>query len=129
MDRSAARDHGREDLSLDRELAIRAPGPEGGRVEDVRPGVDIPGDRIEGFLEELEDAAPFVRRHQAERASVLDVVQRDRDDGVTLTVGCEHPGEIEVGQDVPVQREEGVVPDRVEGVHDRAAGLRAARPR
>jgi hypothetical protein len=122
VDGSAARDHGREDLSLDRELAVRGPGPEGGRVEDVRSGVDIAGDRIEGFLQELEDAASFVRRHQAECASVLDMVQRDRDDGVTPTVGCEHPGEIEVGQDVSVQREERVVPDRVERVDDRAAG-------
>ena len=122
VDRSAARDHGREDLSLDRELTIRAPGSEGGRVEDVRPGVDIPGDRIDGFLQELQDAAPFVRRHQAERARIFDVVQRDRDDGVMFPVGREHPGEIEVGQDVPVQGEEGIVPDHTQRVDDRPTG-------
>jgi hypothetical protein len=122
VDRSAARDHGREDLSLDRELAIRAPGAEGGRVEDVRSGVDVPGDRIDGLLQELDDAAPFVPRDQPERASVLDVVQRDRDDGVVLPVSREHPGEIEVRQDVSVHGEERIVPDRAERVDDRPAG-------
>ena len=80
--RTTARDHGREDLAFDRDLAVGAPRPKDGRIEDVRPGVDVAGDRIERFLAELDDAATLVGRHQTERARVVHVMQRDRDDGL-----------------------------------------------
>ena len=49
------------------------------RVEQVGAGVHVAGDRVLGLLAELEHPAVVVGRDEAERASVVDVVQRDRD--------------------------------------------------
>ena len=92
-----------------RSIEICAPAVHGAStagIQQVRPGVDVAGDRVLGLLPELPDAPVGVGVDEPERAGILDVVQRDRDRAPRSRWSAQHRGQVEVGEDVAVQREE-----------------------
>ena len=91
-------------------------------IDEVRARIDVAGHELRRLLAEREDTRPLVGFHETEGTRIIDVVQRDRDGGGSLPVERGHLRQIEVGQDVTVEREERRVPQRGERVHDRATG-------
>ncbi len=90
---------------------------EHGRLEDVGPGVDQVGGRTVGgrLLDELEDAAVVVGGDHSEAGRVGHRLQVDRGGGPVRAVEGDECGGVEVGQDVAVHDQEGLVDRRVPG--------------
>ena len=103
------RDDRWEHVPFDRDLLAGRPAAKHRWVQEIRPGVDVAGDRLLGFLSELAHAAVGLGQHQPERACVLHVMEGDGDRRTVLLGELAHRGEIEVGEDVAVQREERLV--------------------
>jgi len=107
-------------------------GPAGGRRQHVGAGVDairlarhqLVGARL---LHELGHPAVGVGAHQAERAGVVHGGEGDGGLGAEAAVVVGQRGEVEVGEDVPVQHEHVRVVEEVLGVGDRAGGAERLR--
>ena len=110
---------------MSRSIDAAVPGCHGAErsgVEQVGPRVDVAGDQVLWLLSELRTRPSGVRHDEPERSRVLDVMQRDRDVGRPLTVKRQHRRQVEIGEDVTVEREERLVTQSVERVDDGAAG-------
>ena len=75
-----------------------------------------------GLLQEAPDPAVFAGDHDAELQRVGLPAQRDRDQGAVAPVEAHQPGQIQVGQGVTRDDEEGLVPQGVLGVLHAARG-------
>ena len=93
------------------------------RLEHVGAGVDPVARRLarRGLLDERDDAAVGLGRHDAERARVVDLGERDRGLRAVLVVEAHHRVEIEVGEDVAVADDDALV-DALGREADRAGG-------
>ena len=80
-------------------------------LEHVDPGVDGVGEHLapRGLLEEALDGAVGLGDHDAELERIVHVLQRDRGRGTGVAVGLDERGEVDVGEDVTRDHEEGVV--------------------
>ncbi len=121
-DRPVRFDDRGEDIPLDGGGDPRPPRRQHGRIEQVRTRVDVAGHQEFRLLSELLHPSIGSGHDETERARVVDVVQRDRDVGCLLAVQRHHRRQIQVGEDVTVEGEEGLVTESVEGVDDGAAG-------
>src|SRR5665648_282917 len=94
------------------------------RLEHVDARVDRVAEHLapSGFLEETLDAAFVVDHHDAELERVLDALECDGDHGAALLVKGDDLAEVEVGEGVAADDDEGVVPEMVLGQLDAAGG-------
>ena len=100
------------------------------RLEHVRAGVDPVARRLagRGLLDERDHAAVGLGRHDAERARVVDLRERDRRLRAVLVVEAHHRVEIEAGEHVAVAHDDALVDARRPRSGSRRRS-RAARPR
>ena len=93
------------------------------RLQDVDPGVDGVAEDLtpRRLLEEALDRPVVARDHDAELERVLHRLQRDRRHGLALLVEAHDLGQVEVGEHVAGDHEEGLV-ELVLGVAHRARG-------
>ena len=115
-------DHHGEHITFDRDWS---PAVHPSRIAGSNryvPALMSPGTAQLGLLPELLHPPVRAGQHQTERPGVLDVVERDGGARASLPVEREHRGQVQVGEDVPVQREEGFVTQCGERVDDRPAG-------
>ncbi len=118
-----------EGLAFDGDGAAGGDGVDDGAAEDVGPGVDLVGDDLLGrlrLLQEGEDAPGLVGGDEAEGARVLDAAEVEGDVGAALLVGGDEGRDVEPGEDVAVEDEDGVVGPGVEPVGDVADGAAGA---
>ena len=96
------------------------------RLEHVDAGVDGVAEHLApgGLLEEAFDAALLVDHHDAELERVLDALEGDGDHGAALLVKGEDLTEVEVGEGVATDDDEGVVAEMVLSQLDAAGGAR-----
>ena len=83
-----------------------------------------------GLLEKGEHLAVLAASHEAIGGGVVDRMQAESGTGAAPRVSVEQGGQVEVGEDVAVQREEAIVElgaERVGGVADRARRAQRAR--
>ena len=103
--------HGGEGLALDRHPAALGDPVEDRGLEHVGPRVDFVGRRLvtRRLLHEGRHPALVVGGHDAEGGRVGHRVEGDRPLGAPLAVEGHEAGQVQVGQDVAVDHDEGLV--------------------
>ena len=117
------RKQARERLALDRDVETRRDPVEERRLENVRTRVDpvARGLARRWLLDERDHTAVGGRRHDTERARVVDLRQRDRGFRALLDVEANHVAEVQLGEHVAVADDDSLVdplgrePDRARG--------------
>ena len=123
-------DQTREDVALDRDLLPGRDQIEHRALQHVHAGVDLARHRLAGLLEELEHRTVRIAVHQAVGGGVLDRVQPERRLCAALLVSPQQRGQVEVGEDIAVERQEAVfeaIAELVGGKTNRTGGAPSLR--
>ena len=123
-EQGALGDHARKRLPLDRDLPALRDAGEDRRLEHVGPGVDEVGGRLAGrrLLDERLDPAVGIRRHDAERRGVVDLVEGDRALASGGVVEGDERADVEFGHDVAVDDDEALLDAGLMGGEPDGAG-------